>query len=59
MTRVGNVSPEIPKLVGIDHQAPKYEEKATRASRSRKPYVNRSSGSKVIAIGSWHGRRKN
>ncbi|MED6140426.1 hypothetical protein PIB30_093115, partial [Stylosanthes scabra] len=23
-TRVGNVSPEIPKLVGIDHQAPKH-----------------------------------
>ncbi|MED6151945.1 hypothetical protein PIB30_087155 [Stylosanthes scabra] len=33
--------------------------RATRASRSRKPGVNRSSGSKVIAIGSWRGRRKN
>ncbi|MED6150665.1 hypothetical protein PIB30_074631 [Stylosanthes scabra] len=88
-SRVGNVLPEIPKLVGIDHQAPKrtrsspnsqrlknmqeglaiFEQKVgwkerdgkrvTRASRSRKPCVNRSSGSKVIAIGSWCERRKN
>ncbi|MED6125967.1 hypothetical protein PIB30_073677 [Stylosanthes scabra] len=74
-TRVGNVSLEIPKLVGIDHQAPKRtrsspnsqglenmqedEKRATRASRSRKPCVNRSSGLKVIAIGSWCERRKN
>ncbi|MED6168129.1 Asparagine--tRNA ligase, cytoplasmic 1 [Stylosanthes scabra] len=33
--------------------------RVTRASRSRKPCVNRSSGSKVIAIGSWGGRWKN
>ncbi|MED6149794.1 hypothetical protein PIB30_066002 [Stylosanthes scabra] len=74
-TRVGNVSPEIPKLVGIDHQAPKRTrsspnsqrlenmqedgKRATRASRSRKPCVNQSSGSKVIAIGSWCERRMN
>ncbi|MED6126262.1 hypothetical protein PIB30_076636 [Stylosanthes scabra] len=50
-TRVGNVSREIPKLVGIDHQDPKHVKKTTRASRSRKPCVNRSSGSKVIANG--------
>ncbi|MED6146277.1 hypothetical protein PIB30_032994 [Stylosanthes scabra] len=31
----------------------------TRALRSRTPCVNRSSGSKVIAIGSWCERRKN
>ncbi|MED6173583.1 hypothetical protein PIB30_060939 [Stylosanthes scabra] len=35
------------------------EERATRASCSRKPCVNRSSGSKVIPIGSRRGRRKN
>ncbi|MED6159404.1 hypothetical protein PIB30_042029 [Stylosanthes scabra] len=33
--------------------------RATRASRSRKPCVNRGSESKVIAIGSWRERRKN
>ncbi|MED6181010.1 hypothetical protein PIB30_015482 [Stylosanthes scabra] len=33
--------------------------KTTRASHSPKPCVNRSSGSKVIAIGSWYGRWKN
>ncbi|MED6144843.1 hypothetical protein PIB30_019275 [Stylosanthes scabra] len=33
--------------------------RAARASRSRKPCVNRSSGSKVIATGSWRGQRKN
>ncbi|MED6146996.1 hypothetical protein PIB30_039954 [Stylosanthes scabra] len=74
-TRVGYVSPEIPKLVGIDHQAPKRTrsspnsqglknmqddvKRATRASPSRKPCVDRSSGSKVIATGSWCERRKN
>ncbi|MED6163622.1 hypothetical protein PIB30_081716 [Stylosanthes scabra] len=33
--------------------------RVTRASHNRKPRVNQSSGSKVIASGSWRGRRKN
>ncbi|MED6140851.1 hypothetical protein PIB30_097421, partial [Stylosanthes scabra] len=32
-TRVENVSPEIPKLVGIDHQAPKRTRSSSNSQR--------------------------
>ncbi|MED6151943.1 hypothetical protein PIB30_087153 [Stylosanthes scabra] len=48
-------NPTDPELALDNH----HRKRATRASRSRKPGVNRSSGSKVIAIGSQRGRRKN
>ncbi|MED6207485.1 hypothetical protein PIB30_036258 [Stylosanthes scabra] len=32
-TKVGNISPEIPKLVGIDHQAPKRTRSSPNSQR--------------------------